>query len=98
MKTIWEKKYTMPEWGKLYKEYEKMCFSGKYAYKIDLSRLGITTPNDIEQVEIVFRENKMCTHIMMAVLAPFSGINMEKKEKKKWQLLNGIWMEEQALQ
>ena len=61
MKTIWEKKYTMPEWGKLYKEYEKMCFSGKYAYKIDLSRLGITTPNDIAQVEIVFRENKMYT-------------------------------------
>ena len=59
MKSVWEKKYTVPEWGKLYKEYEKMCFSGKYDYKIDLYRLGITTPNDIEQVEIVFREDKM---------------------------------------
>lgn len=58
MKTIWEKKYSVGEFGKLYKEYEKKCFSGKYAYKIDLSRLGITDPNDVEQVEIIFKENK----------------------------------------
>ena len=58
MKSIWEKIYTAPEFGKLYKEYEKACISGKYLCLMDLSRLGITDPNNMEQVEIIFKENK----------------------------------------
>ena len=57
MKTVWEKKYTIIEFGKLYKTYEKKCFMGEYGITT-LSRLDITDPSDVEQVEIIFKENK----------------------------------------